>query len=133
MAKPLPVAAVVLPRESRRRSAPGRSPAGRSSPQCHRRYLHGAVGVRSQGDAQGGQHTHAAMPMPYRPWLKAAVKAPASSTDLHAAAGGEVADQHRSRHDQDGGQSGLQTQGDAADDDGGGAGLRASASCWVGL
>ena len=43
--------------------------------------------------------------------------------DLHSAAGGEVADQHGHSHDEDRGQGGLQAQGNAADDDSGGAGL----------
>ena len=84
---------------------------------------HGAVGVRSQGDAQGGQHTHAGDADAVQALVEGRSKGAGLIHDLHAAAGGEVADQHRSRHDQDGGQSGLQTQGDAADDDGGGAGL----------
>ena len=59
MAKPLPVAAVVLPRES---SASVRSRTSSARP-AHLGDAagvvgHGAVGVGGQGDAQGGQHAH---------------------------------------------------------------------------
>ncbi len=124
MAKPLPVAAVVLPRES---SASVRSRT-LSAQAAHLRNAagvvrHGAVSVRGQGDAQGGEHADGGD--------ADAVEAPVEgfgegTGGIHndgGAAGGEVAQQHGGRHNQDGGQGGQDTQGNTADDDGGGAGL----------
>mgnify|MGYP007025180156 CR=1 FL=1 len=84
---------------------------------------HGAVGVGGQGDAQGGEHAHACDADAVKTAVEGLGKGAGLIHNHSAAASGKVAHQHRRGHDQNGGQSGLQSQGNAADDDGGGAGL----------
>ena len=94
---------------------------------------HGAVGVGGQGDAQGGEHAHAGDADAVQALVEREAEAAHLIQDGGGAACGEVGDQDGHRHDQDGGDGGHQAQGNAADDDGSGAGLGSGGQLFGGL
>src|SRR5699024_4683763 len=94
---------------------------------------HGAVSVGGQGDAQGGEHTHSGDADAVQAAVEVGGEGAGAVHDGGGAAGGEVGDQDGHGHDEDGGDGGHHAQGDAADDDGGGASLRGSGQLLGGL
>ncbi len=102
MAKALPVAAVVLPRESRASVRSRRTPAGRHLGNAAGVIGHRAIGVSGEGDAQRGQHADAGNTDAVEALVEGVGEGARLIHDDGGAAGGKVAHQHGRRHNEDG-------------------------------
>ena len=105
MAKPLPVAAVVFPRESRA-SSHVLAQVGHLRDTA-RVVGDGAVGVCGKGDPKGGEHAHRGQADAVEPHVKVGAAARRIEADQH----GHAYDEHREH-------AGIHSQGDSADNHG---------------
>ena len=84
---------------------------------------HGAVSVGRESDAERGEHADAGDADAVQTLVEGLGEVTGAVNDRLGAARGKVADENGGSNDQNGGQRGLETEGDAADDDRGRAGL----------